>query len=688
MLVGRAGSGKSALLAGWVRHHRQKAPGDIIVEHYVGANAKSADCIEIMKRIMAEIRRRYRIEPGAAQYYEIPNGEVDPGSVLSILHNHLFLVMGVPEQRLILVIDGLDQLSDPADQELWWLPEEFTSNITLVLSARPGPSVTCAMERNWAVEELQEFSGDELPQAVVDYLHQYGKQLSRENLSVLIAAPQVRQPLYIRILLNELRVFGRHEDLQTCISHYLEASDLATLYEKVFRRWQQDYNTPELPGLVEQGLSLLATSRDGLTETEWMDLVCGADVRLPRAVWSPFFLALQPHLIQKAGLWCFAQEAISEAVDRIFLPGEENRRQSHAILAEYYAKTSSDDRRFRELPWHLYRLQDRNTLRQYLSDLDITERFVLEGRIAELITYWTSIGSTSEMVEAYRPALERAEAREPALDRQLGHYVHLADVCMAVSQFAAAESLYRRALKVGVSVLENDLTLRASIVTRLGRLLSRQGSLVEAEELLRGAVHEIERELGPLHLSLSTSLSVLGEVYEGRTQWQKAVQCHERAFEIERFLSGELHDGTARCAVRLARALIHDRQFDHAKEFCKRVLITNKQLPDKENSATRQAMDMLAEIHFHKGEYGEAEGLFQKILSRRRETLGLEHPSTAMTLSRLGLIKGLQGDKVNGGKLCQQALQICMRTVGYDHPSTEEVRKVASLFDSKPSSHG
>jgi tetratricopeptide (TPR) repeat protein len=687
MLVGKPGSGKSALLADWVRHHRRQAPNDIVVEHYVGANARSANCIEIMKRIMAEIRRRYRIKPETARYYELPEGENDPGSVLSFLHNHLFLAMRLPEQRLILVIDGLDQLSDPTDQELWWLPEDFSDNIALVLSARSGPAVTCAKERGWVLEELQEFSTSELSRAVVDYLHQYGKELSQDNLSALISAPQVRQPLYLRILLNELRVFGRYEDLESCISDYLEASDLAALYGKVFKRWQQDYNTTEFPGLVEQGISLLAVSRDGLTETEWMDLVCGKGAHLPRAVWAPFFLALHPHLVQRARLWCFAHEAISETVTRIFLPEEEDRRNVHGMLAEYFATSPSDDRKFRELPWHLYQRQDRDALKQCLSDPDFAVRFVIEGRTAELIAYWTSIGSTSDMVDAYRAALEQLERKDPATDRLVWLFVHLADVFTAANQLTAAESLYRGALEIRRNVPGADHASKVSIQSRLGYLLKRQGRLLEAEELLTEALHAAERELGPVHHSLSTSLIALGEVRESQAQFQQAVRCFERAFEIERYINGELHASTAECAARLARALIHDGDFDRASEFCERVLITNEQLPDKENSATRQAMDMLAEVHFRKKEYDEAETLYQRIFRRRCETLGLEHPSTAMTLSRLGLVKALQGEKVNGGKLCQQALQICLRTVGLNHPFANEIHKVASLFGNEPSPH-
>jgi nephrocystin-3 len=683
VVVGNAGSGKSALLANWTREHRKDNPDDIVVEHYIGATTKSAAWAEIVRRWIAELRHRYRFDPRLARYYEVSDEVVELGKLLNAFHNHLFLAMRLPQQRLIFVLDGLDKLEDSTDESLWWLPEEFSSNIKLLLSARPGPSVACARDRGWVVEGLEEFTLEELSEAAPVYLRQYGKELSKQHIERLVAASQARQPLYLRVVLNELRLFGSHEELDKCLARHLEASDLLALYRSVFRRWQSDYNQPLYPNLVEDALSLLAFSRNGLTEYEWLELLRGRRDALPRIVWAPLFLTLQAHLINKSGLWCFAQEVLNHAVTRTFVPTEEDQYRVHRRLADYFARSDPVDRKLSEMPWHLQMCQDWVQLKQCLSDLDLTERFWLEGRVDELLSYWNALGSASSMVAAYHEALKQDEAIGIKPERLAANYIQLADIFIFVGQLEDAESFYRKALRIGYADLGPDHPSIAGVQDRLGQLLVRLGKPVQAEELLRKVLHAKEMALGPIHISLSATLLALGEAFEAQRRWTEAERCYERALELCHFLHGELHSNTALCAVKLGVILFHRGQTDRAEEFCKRAIIINKQLPHADNPTAWRAMDVLAEIHLRKERYAKAEALYQGILDRRREIIGLEDTSVAMTLSRLGLVKALQGDLANGTKLCQEALDICHRTVGSDHPVTLEIASVITALPTR-----
>jgi tetratricopeptide (TPR) repeat protein len=683
LIVGAPGSGKSAFLADWVRHHCEENQQDIVIEHYVGATTASADCASLIKRLCAEMAQDYQIDRELAEHYAIAEDEADPGTLLEAFQNYLHLAWSFPQRRLVLVLDALDQLQGSQDDGLWWLPRTFAGNVKVILSARTGPLATSARERGWVIEEFEKFTPDELSDAAVKYLRPYGKELGKGLAKLLKSKPQACDPLYLRVLLNELRVFGSFDDVGAYLSHCLETPDLAALYQTVLRRWQRDYNDQMYPRLVEEALSLLLCSRQGLTENEWTGLLRGRGEPLPRAVWSPLFLVLQPHLINRSGLWSFAQEPIRQAVAQAFAPGEEDRRQWHRRLADYFASADSNNSRADELPWHLPRCGARRELKQYLSDIATAERFLLQGRRDELFAYWNVVCSPAKMVAIYKEAVSRAEAGGLDPGRLGIFYLHLAEICVSVSQLEEAEHCYRRASSIGSEDVGPGHPSIAAIDTRLGRLLLRLGRVREAEECLTAALHAGENGLGPIDMSLYMTLQALSDVYEAQGSWNMAARLRERAFEICRFLNGDLHKETASSAVRLSVVLLRNGQTERAEELCKSVLLTSRQLPGPDNPITCQAMDVLAEIHLQRKQYREAESLYQKIFDRRRETLGLDNPSTAMTLGRLGLVKALQGDRVAGSRMCREALDISHRAVGPDHPTTTELRKVVSALSPK-----
>lgn len=65
---------------------------------------------------------------------------------------------------------------------------------------------------------------------VTEYLGNYGKRLSDEQLNIVIEKPQTKNALFLQTLLNEIRTFGSFELLVTKIQHYLEAQKYIYIY--------------------------------------------------------------------------------------------------------------------------------------------------------------------------------------------------------------------------------------------------------------------------------------------------------------------------------------------------------------------------------------------------------------------------------------------------------------------------
>jgi len=112
VITGESGIGKSALLANWVQHCREKRRDDFIFQHYIGGTTQSADHWSLMTRLMGEIKR-WTDDPG-----ELPKSHDE---ILRDFGSWLVRLRLKAEQKnvkAILVIDALNQLEDKDNAQI------------------------------------------------------------------------------------------------------------------------------------------------------------------------------------------------------------------------------------------------------------------------------------------------------------------------------------------------------------------------------------------------------------------------------------------------------------------------------------------------------------------------------------------------------------------------------------------
>ncbi len=69
-LVGERGSGKTSILANWLRDFQERYCGKVkVVSHFVGSSAHSTDVVALMKRCTEELREEYA-DYGGTKYYQ------------------------------------------------------------------------------------------------------------------------------------------------------------------------------------------------------------------------------------------------------------------------------------------------------------------------------------------------------------------------------------------------------------------------------------------------------------------------------------------------------------------------------------------------------------------------------------------------------------------------------------------
>lgn len=61
VVLGESGGGKSALLANWAVRCREKYMADLVLLHFIGSTPYSTDYLAILRRILGEIQRQFRV---------------------------------------------------------------------------------------------------------------------------------------------------------------------------------------------------------------------------------------------------------------------------------------------------------------------------------------------------------------------------------------------------------------------------------------------------------------------------------------------------------------------------------------------------------------------------------------------------------------------------------------------------
>jgi len=257
------GQGKSALLARLAT--LLSPPSTFLITHFVGATERSANAYNLVDRLLGELDRS-----GIPWPSDQPEAGQEPKRDFNSLCLRLAQRLGdyAGDRRIVILLDALNQLSDGHD--LHWLPHRLGPSVRVIVScvddssSRPGshplpsdrptnqprssrrlsrqslratadkeahsspPEKGQSLTPTPTVQEssqlvlraltarqpaplllpLGELTPEDVRTIVVAYLKEYCHELDREHLDTLCAVEQAHNPLYLMVMLNELRTLG------------------------------------------------------------------------------------------------------------------------------------------------------------------------------------------------------------------------------------------------------------------------------------------------------------------------------------------------------------------------------------------------------------------------------------------------------------------------------------------------
>jgi len=639
VVLGESGSGKSALLANWAMRYREKYPDELSVMHFIGSTPASTDWTAMLRRTMGELKRRFNIQD------EIPG---DPEKLRLAFAN--WLHMASAKGRAVIILDALNQLEDKEQAlDLVWLPPAIPGNIRLILSTLPGRPLEDLNKRDWPTMAVTPLDYEERKRLIREYLAQYRKSLSETRVEPIAYAEQTSNPLYLRALLEELRIFGEHEKLDDIIDRYMMARDVPSLYEKILARFETDYEH-EIPALVRDAMSLLWAARRGLSETELLDMLGVDGSALPQAVWAPLYIAAETLFVSRSGLIGFSHDYIRQAVQSRYLPSESDQQSTRIRLADYFSTLElTSPRVVDELPWQLAESQSWRRLYDLLSNLHFFKEAWQHNEF-DVKAYWAKVENASQLrlVDAYRTAISGP-----------GH-AHDSDSLSHLSVLLDDTGHSLEAIKM-VEFLADSYhqsghkSKLAPSLRRQGNMLLRRGELDQAMSLYKES-ERIFREIGDKK-GLSSSLHNQGIIHHNRGDLDQAMSLYKEDERICR----EIDDKTGLSTNLYNQGIIHWNrgELDQAMSLFKEGERICREIGDKKGLS--HSLGSQGVIHKDRGELDKAMSPFKESERICRE-IGYKF-GLSYSLGNQGLIQNDRGELDQAMSLYKEQERIC-REIG------------------------
>lgn len=375
VLHGPSGLGKSALLSQWLAGIRVEPSPPACFMHFMGGSSQSAGTTSIVRRLLIRLRQIGQwSEPIPEQAWRA-RALVRP-----------WLAKAATSTRVVIVLDALDKLEDGGAALLESLPSAPLDTVLIVVSTTDMSFVDRLAQRGWVSVALEPLSPSEREEATVRYLRRYRKAMRRSQLERIAISPATASTLFLRVLLQELRVFGIFDELDERFDALLDTASIGSLYQRVLERIERDLG-PERSALLKRAATLLCVAQRGLSEAEIFELLGPGGAPLPAAHWIPLRVALDDTLFEHGGRMRFLHDHIHEAVEARYLPDTSALGEAHAPLASL-ARAWSDpelDAGLREYAlshgsFHLHAIGDDEGLFELaMDDGYIAEQYQLHG---------------------------------------------------------------------------------------------------------------------------------------------------------------------------------------------------------------------------------------------------------------------------------------------------------------------
>jgi len=662
VITGEMGSGKSALVANYVARWRKANPEGFVIEHYAGSGGES-DTDGVLLRVISEIKDRYEIEDDF------------PKTTDEIYIKFAKWMLRIPQSiKFLIALDGVNQFRCK-DGELNRFIHAFPVHGHVLMAMLPCEALDAATQRKWVIEKVEPLNEADRRRLADDYLERFKKKGGLGNLlDKLINHKNASNPLFLRVILDELRLDANHDTLERMLYDYLNSRDQVELFEKVIKRCERDYSKSD----VKEVLTLIYTARYGLSEREILS-ICHEGVAPIHL--SSLIYGMGGYLADREGLYGFMHNALSQAVEREYIT-DTSSHEAQLLIRDYFKKEyygaknekgRVTQRQLDELPWHWSMLlanggESPNKLQGYLADLSVVEAFSeREQWEIEMFGYWNGAQCSVEVM--LKSLVDQVANKH--IDKKSKLTFVLGQFSSFVGSYEFAETLYLQALQIDRELYACEPIVLANTLNNLSIVFASRGKYEEAERSIRDALKITSEVHGCKDKSVATSLNVLGGILQAQDKLLEAKYYILKSLELRRELFKGNHPDVVTSLNNLAGVLLLMRDYKEAAKFACESLEMAREVYIGESLPEASTLTILGTILNVQREHVDAAALLSKSVEIRHDLLGSKHPDLAESLGLLGNSLEDQCNLIEAESCYRKALSIWRDRSRDKHPDMD-----------------
>ncbi|MBZ5599014.1 MAG: serine/threonine-protein kinase [Acidobacteriia bacterium] len=223
--------------------------------------------------------------------------------------------------------------------------------------------------------------------------------------------------------------------------------------------------------------------------------------------------------------------------------------------------------------------------------------------------------------------------------------------------------------------LEKDPHVQAELYETLGKIYQKLGKFDQADALLRSALDQRKKLLGPSNPEVAESEVALGLLRADQARYEEAEQLVREGLEMSRRTLPPNHPAVAKATFALGKVLEDRGNYDQAIRSLDEAVQLQSE-PGAPTTDLAASLSELANTQFYAGHYDTSDSLNQRVLAMNRALYGERHPLVADTLINLGAIQFQLGHYKESEQFNRQALEIIQSWYGKDHPETADTMTI------------
>ena len=417
LVAADAGYGKTMLLANLVLDLEKREDNKIkIYKRFCGTSNLSSQIYPLWKSIIDEA-----IKDNQTDLTE--DDELYPKNVEDVRRNFREILEKLSQnQKTLIVLDAINQLPGGMNI-LKWLPE-LPENLKIIISTKKDEDNAEVIEEVldkktiYGIVELAKLSDESKKELIQAFLRSFLKELSNEQIDTICTFKGSDNPLYLKILLSEIRVFGSYDQLKVNLEKNEEGiipleeefgKTPEEAFNRVLNRLENEEKELDDNDIVQYIFRLLSNASVGLSEDEIKCVISKEKELDEKDIQDKLRITLRqvrPFMAIKENRVDFFYDSFKIASQKRY---HEHKKDDNKALSDYFLKEADPEdnhtfkgeslRDFDELPYHLSQIDTKETLQDILLSYNFICKKLKLSNIYNCISDYKYVQVNDEDIE-------------------------------------------------------------------------------------------------------------------------------------------------------------------------------------------------------------------------------------------------------------------------------------------------